>query len=417
MRLVLLAHYLHWWWLSSLSVPPVPFVDQSLRAKQVLQLQQQAPNPAFVSLSTSTTAVDNGITTWLGAASSPPSQADIQLLRQAFAEFYGVNRDLTKSKDLLTQTIEQWRNQPPDEQAGLYRVRGDCYMALGDASKAFDDYNQAVRLLQGPGGDKADPAEVPAALLGRARASRSLLRLHTTGTSNTASQAAADYEEALKLSSREEWDADEELLEDGAARNPYAAWEWGSTLRLTNQWDKAATAHSLAASAFDEIGDRARSVISLLDAGIDLAAADKTEQAKSVLSKAVGKTKGVEGRDVALLQRVIAKEGEGRVVLASALWDQGREERGKAESILGEACIRLEELQVDAAERASSGSSSGDDNSNSKPSSPSLRFSIDDDVAALDVSCFKFRDPSFVKDELGWPDNLQRKVEKLQLLR
>ena len=43
------------------------------------------------------------------------------------------------------------------------------------------------------------------------------------------------------------------------------------------------------------------------------------QEAKDLLTKAIALTTTVQGRDVALLQRVIAKEGEARVALASIL--------------------------------------------------------------------------------------------------
>jgi len=382
------------WFLTALAVPPpdTPTVLQQIRS----------PSTKFLATNN---ALSQGVSLWLAdstTAAPPPSKEDIQLLRQAFAEFYGVEQDLVKSEDLLSQTIEKWQNQPADELAGLYRVRGDCYMLLQNAAKATSDYQKALELLDGPGKNDADPAELPLALLGRARAIKSQ---GSEISAKLASQAASDYERALKLSSREEWDTDQELLEDGATRNPYAAWEWGSMLRLTGQWQQAATAHALAATAFDEIGDKARSVISLTDAGIDLAAADKTNDAKSLLRKTIPKTKGIEASDVGLLQRVVAKEGEGRMALASLLWDEGQ--RQEAETILGDACIRLDQLQADAARRK--------DGSSQQPPAR-LRFSIDDEIDALDVSCSKFRNPKFLT-KLGWPEKLQKKVIKLETLR
>ena len=275
-------------------------------------------------------------------------------------------------------------------------------MLLQNAAKATNDYDKALELLEGPGKDAADPGELPLALLGRARAIKSQ---GSSVTAKQASQAATDYERALKLSSREEWDSDQELLEDGATRNPYAAWEWGGMLRLAGQWEQAAAAHALAATAFDEIGDKARSVISLTDAGIDLAAAGNTGEAKSLLRKAIPKTKGIEARDVGLLQRVVAKEGEGRMALASLLWEEGQ--RQEAETILGDACIRLDQLQADAAQRK--------DGASQQPPAR-LRFSIDDEIDALDMSCSKFKNPNFLT-KLGWPEKLQKKVIKLETLR
>lgn len=54
---------------------------------------------------------------------------------------------------------------------------------------------------------------------------------------------------------------DAELEEDGALRNPYAAWEWGATLRSIGDMQKAVETHQLAAEAFDEIGDKVRSTL------------------------------------------------------------------------------------------------------------------------------------------------------------
>ncbi len=67
----------------------------------------------------------------------PPSSAEIALLRKAFATFYASSKDtksLLQAQELLTQTIQAWQRQPPDEQASLYRVRGDCYMVRHHSS-------------------------------------------------------------------------------------------------------------------------------------------------------------------------------------------------------------------------------------------------------------------------------------------
>jgi hypothetical protein len=47
---------------------------------------------------------------------------------------------------------------------------------------------------------------------------------------------------------------------------------------------------------------------------------------------------------------------------------------------------------------------------------PQLRFSIDDDGPSMDVSCFRFKNPAFL-NQLGWPEELQQKVIKLETLR
>ena len=115
-------------------------------------------------------AVTKAIHEWLvppasaAEMASPPSQKEITLLREALASFYGVDRDLEKSEQLLTEAINAWQRQPPDEQAALYRVRGDCFMAEVKPLDAEKDYTTAIKLLEGPGGVLADPAELPAAL-------------------------------------------------------------------------------------------------------------------------------------------------------------------------------------------------------------------------------------------------------------
>ena len=352
----------------------------------------------------------SGIQQWImppasaAETAAPPSQKEIALLREALAAFYGADRDLEKSEQLLTEAIDAWQRQPPDEKAALYRVRGDCYLAALKPQDAEKDYTTAINLLEGPGGELADKEELPAALLGRARAIRS----EGVVSKEKSLQASNDYQKSLRLSSREEWDTDQELEEDGASRNPYAAWEWGTSLRNAGLYDKAYEVHTLAADSFADIGDKSRSIISSLDAGIDLAAAGKTEAAKKVLNEAISSTTKAESRDVELLQRVIAKEGEARLALASILWDN--KERNAAEKQLGDACSRLEELEADAAARNA--------RLGRKPELAPARpkFSIDDGAGAFDISCSRFKNEKFLSETLQWPDSLRTKVMKLENL-
>ena len=335
-------------------------------------------------------------------AAEPPSNKDIELLQQAMAAYS--NND-SKAADLLTQAIAAWKEQPADELAALYRVRADCYMNLLQPQEAQQDYTLAIQLLTGPGGEAADSNELPAAYLGRARAVRSI----SPSTKEQSLLAAKDYQVSLRLTSQGEWDTDQENEQDGAKRNPYAAWEWGMSLRNAGQYQQAAKIHVLASQAFNAIGDKARDVISELDAGIDLAAASDTnlEDAKLLLTKAIDRTTSVEGRDVALLQRVIAKEGEGRIALASILWSSS-DGKPDAEAQLGTACQRLEQLDQDALAR----------NSAKTTAVPQkLKFSIDDQAGALDVSCARFKNQKFLSETLQWPESLQDKVRKLNDLK
>lgn len=335
-------------------------------------------------------------------AAELPSDADIALLQEAMASFYNPDKDMVKAEKLLTQALAAWKAQPADEVAALYRVRADCYMALLQPQQAVGDYTKAIDLLQGPGGDAADANELPAAYLGRARALRSF----------NSKNAAADYQVAIRLSSRDDYaETNADMEEDGCARNPYAAWEWGSSLRTAGQFEEAARVHAVASAAFDGIGDKARAVISQIDAGIDLASCTgsaNVEDAKSVLTKGIARTTSVEGRDVALLQRVIAKEGEGRIALASVLWSSNTADRPTAEAQLGEACSRLDQLDADAVARASKGGT---------PTEPTkLKFNIDDQPGAFEISCSRFKNEKFLTDTLQWPAPLQEKVQKLNSL-
>jgi hypothetical protein len=268
-----------------------------------------------------------------------------------------------------------------------------------DAEK---DYTTAIELLQGPGGEKADPSELPTSLLGRARAIRSQGKA-ASGAQLT--QASKDYQLSLRLSARDEWDTDAENEEDGAKKNPYACWEWGSTLRSSGDLEKAAKVHRLASESFDDIGDRARSIISQMDEGIDLAAMNKISDAKETILGAIKNMKKLEGGDVDLLERLLAKEGESRIALASILWDSG--DRQEAESLLGTACYRLEQLEADAQKRIAKKAPAEADET--------LKFSIDDQIGA-GLSCSRFRNEKFLAETIDWPESLRKKAEKLQSL-
>ncbi len=222
---------------------------------------------------------------------------------------------------------------------------------------------------------------------------------------------ASDYQKSLRLSSREEWDTDEENESDGASRNPYAAWEWGMAKRGAGDCKGAAEVHTLASLAFKDIGDKPRSVISALDAGIDLAGTEDVEEAKKVLMAAIKSTTAVEGRDVELLQRLIAKESEARMALASILWSSNA--KADAETQFGEACGRLDQLQADADAREKARIKSG-----AMPviKAKKLPFTIDD-IAGPELTCSRFKNGKFVADSLLWPDSLQLKLNSLNNLK
>ena len=362
------------------------------------------------------------------ATASPPTSDEIALLRQALAAFYGQPRDSPLALTKLDEALAAWQRQPPDERAALYRVRGDVHLDLKLPRKAAEDYATTIQLLEGPGGDKADESELPAARLGRARALRGAFLSGNAQrlTKDEWTDVAQDYQIALRLSSRDDYlDTDAEREADGAQRNPYAAWEWGMALRGAGRYRQASETHTLAALAFKDIGDRARSIISELDAGIDLAAAvgtgtgstngsDKNYgDAKELLEKAIPKTTGVtSGTDVELLQRVIAKEGEARIALAALLWDAG--EKAGAERQLGEACVRFDQLEADAADREAARLKKG---LMPPPKYNKVLFSIDEFAGAGGkVSCARFQNDEFLVRVVEWPETLRQKVHKLNKL-
>ena len=213
-------------------------------------------------------------------------------------------------------------------------------------------------------------------------------------------------------------DNDEERIEDGILRNPYAGWEYAATLRSSAEYKKAGFVREQASTAFDYIGDTAHSVISYIDYGIDLAmgysSGEKValDEVQNVLTKGIESTTKVEGRDIRLLQHVVSKEGEGRLALASILWNEKNIPVNKAENILGDACIRLEQLEQD-----------NNDKFKKKQinvvNQKVLKFSIDGSnvLDAGEISCSKFRNEKFVSDVLGWPAGLREKVRKLETLK
>ncbi len=362
------------------------------------------------------TSVFSSSSMWLSAA-GVPSEENIQLLQRAMNAVYQ-ERDGVKADDLLTQTIEVWeeRKQPADEVSALYRVRAAVRMDFtNQPQKALNDYNIALDLLEkNPAAKKAaDPSELPAIRLGRARAIRSsyLSNDNNNDDKSLYGQAVEDYKQAFLLTARYEddyYESDEERMMDGAAKNPFAVWEYGMALRGVGNYNEAYKIHLAASDFFSDIGDTGRSIISLLDAGIDLAANMNNEKAAiDVLQQAIDQTTSIRGNDVGLLQRVIAKEGEARVALASLLWNSNS--KSAAEDMLGKSCSRLDQLEADADKR------------NSKNplmiTTTNTSFSIDDIPSAGKMSCSRMKNEKFVQDTLLWPKSLQEKVNKLYKLK
>ena len=209
------------------------------------------------------------------------------------------------------------------------------------------------------------------------------------------------------------------IIIDGIAKNPYAAWEWGQVNRVAQKHEMAAEIHRLASNAFDEIGDKPRSIICDLDRGIDMASGlgDKTDNKKlalviKTLEEAIESDVNVEGRDVELLQRLVAKEGEARLALAGILWNDANSKNG-AESQYGTACSRLDELNADYNRRNQLNEGRAGP---LRPSGVGLGYSIDDIIGAEVASCSRYKNDKFIETKLVWSEGLQSKVKKFLTL-
>jgi hypothetical protein len=109
-------------YLFPLSIPSgeIPLSVETSAYKSVIE--NAAEWQGLSSSHTETAPVHRGIRDWLvpsalAAEVSPPTQDEIKLLREAFATFYGVDRDLEKSEQLLSKVVEAWERQAPDEKA------------------------------------------------------------------------------------------------------------------------------------------------------------------------------------------------------------------------------------------------------------------------------------------------------------
>jgi len=252
--------------------------------------------------------------------------------------------------------------------------------------------------------------------------------LGNKATISQAKQASNDYEVYFTLTSSLDNESNSkkeggisDVIIDGMQKNPYAAWEWGMVNRVAQDYDMAAEIHQLSMVAFDDIGDKPRSVICDLDRGIDLASglggsSSKVDSkqlsiVRKILEDAIESDVNVEGRDVELLQRLVAKEGEARTALAGILWNSNS--KAAAEAQYGTACTRLDELNADYQRREQLNEGRV---SPPKPSGVGLGYSIDDINGANEASCSRFKNDKFVEEKLVWSEGLQTKVKKFLTL-
>ena len=266
------------------------------------------------------------------AVAAEPSPAALQIVQQALESSSAQKPDAVSKLD---KAISTWKSEklPDDELAGLYRLRADARNRLGAPDKAEADLTEVVRLLRGPGAAAADPAELPRALLFRAR-----LEFARSAWSAAREDAAA----ALAL---------DDNLENLEQKNPFTYELLGRAALRDGDYAAAAAAFGSAEKAHDRVGDaiRARNAgadraLALLGAGD---AAGSTETRRIFAQKSNPRTNNPD--DIPLLQELSRKDAELHLALGAKLAAKGD---GKDANALWETgCIRLRTYVDDATAR------------------------------------------------------------------
>ena len=305
------------------------------------------------------------------------------------------------------------------------RARGSAASVI-QASQASKDYEAYFILTSNLDNDDTNPTSTTTTTTTTAAANSKTNNNNNYNDNDNSNNSNTNNKVQLLVLS--------DTIIDGIQHNPYAAWEWGMVNRVAQQYNLAALIHGLASTAFDKIGDPPRSVICFLDKGIDMAldldtvssgggggsggGSNKGHQlaiVKDTLERAISSTVNVSGRDVELLQRVVAKEGEARIVLSGILWNTNNS-KSAAESQYGTACSRLDELNADYNQRRRGGPESSTTLVIKLSRGASLGYSIDDIVGADMASCSRFKNEKFVQEKLVWSDGLRSAVNKFLTL-
>merc|ERR1719460_1112708 len=270
--------------------------------------------------------------TAMPAVAAEPSPAALQIVQQALESSSQQRPDAVARLD---KAINTWKKEklPDDELAGLYRLRADARNRLGAPDKAEADLSEVVRLLRGPGAAAADPAELPRALLFRAR-----LEFARSAWSAAREDASA----ALAL---------DDQLENLEQKNPFTYELLGRAALRDGDYAGAAAAFGDAEKAHDRVGDaiRARNAgadraLALLGAGD---AAGSTETRRIFAQKSNPRTNNPD--DIPLLQELSRKDAELHLALGAKLAAKGD---GKDANALWETgCVRLRTYVDDATAR------------------------------------------------------------------
>ena len=261
-----------------------------------------------------------------------PSPAALQIVQQALESSSAQKPDAVSKLD---KAISTWKSEklPDDELAGLYRLRADARNRLGATDKAEADLSEVVRLLRGPGAAAADPAELPRALLFRAR-----LEFARSAWSAAREDASA----ALAL---------DDQLENLEQKNPFTYELLGRAALRDGDYAAAAAAFGDAEKAHDRVGDaiRARNAgadraLALLGAGD---AAGSTETRRIFAQKSNPRTNNPD--DIPLLQELSRKDAELHLALGAKLAAKG--DSKDATALWETGCVRLRTYVDDATAR------------------------------------------------------------------
>ena len=266
------------------------------------------------------------------AVAAEPSPAALQIVQSALESSSQQKPDAVSKLD---KAISTWKSEklPDDELAGLYRLRADARNRLGAPDKAEADLTEVVRLLRGPGAAAADPAELPRALLFRAR-----LEFARSAWVAAREDAAA----ALAL---------DDQLENLEQKNPFTYELLGRAALRDGDYAAAAAAFGDAEKAHDRVGDaiRARNAgadraLALLGAGD---AAGSTETRRIFAQKSNPRTNNPD--DIPLLQELSRKDAELHLALGAKLAAKG--DSKDATALWETGCVRLRTYVDDATAR------------------------------------------------------------------
>ena len=266
------------------------------------------------------------------AVAAEPSPAALQIVQQALESSSAQKSDAVSKLD---KAINTWKSEklPGDELAGLYRLRADARNRLGAPDKAEADLTEVVRLLRGPGAAAADPAELPRALLFRAR-----LAFARGAWASAREDAAA----ALAL---------DDNLENLEQKNPFTYELLGRAALRDGDFKAAAASFGDAEKAHDRVGDaiRARNAgadraLALLGAGDE---AGSAETRRVFAQKSNPRTNNPD--DIPLLQDLSRKDAELHLALAAKLASKGK--AVDASALWETGCVRLRTYVDDATAR------------------------------------------------------------------